>query len=201
MQKTTEVAPKQRKKETILKTIAVRPYEAVIIMNPDTPLEAQKELFRKNKQIVEEHKGSVHTVETWGKRILANPIHKFPRGLYFHATFMADTKAVAELERTMRINDKVLRFIHTRLEDNTELAKHMEKFKADLAANAQREKEREAKQAEKRAAMRKFDGDGGGRGRFDEGDGGGRGDRGDRGGRGGRSEGRFEGKFDDDDQE
>jgi small subunit ribosomal protein S6 len=210
MQSTSQATPQgtgssssqssQKSRKTSAKEVAVRPYEVVIIMNPETPLEVQKDLLKKNKQIIETHKGNIHSVETWGKRVLANPIHKFPRGLYFHSTFMADTKAVAELERTMRINDKVLRFIHTRLEDGTDLAQHMEKFKAELAANAQREKEREAKQAEKRAAMRKFDGEGGGRGRFD-GDGEEGGGRGERGGRGGRGGGRFEGKFDEDEQE
>jgi len=191
----TAVAPSKNKKVIVPKALHVRPYEAVIIMNPESLAETQKELFKKNKGIIESHQGSVHTVETWGKRILANPIHKFPRGLYFHATFMADTKAVAELERTMRINDKVLRFIHTRLEDGTELSQHMEKFKADLASNAQREREREVKQAEKRAAMKRFDGEDG------EGGGRDRGDRGDRGGRGGGRGGRFEGKFDDGEEE
>ncbi|MGE3973138.1 MAG: 30S ribosomal protein S6 [Bdellovibrionales bacterium] len=192
MQKTTEVASKGRKSSTgAQKEAAVKAYESVIILNPESALETQKDLFKKNKKIIEEHNGSVHTVETWGKRILANPIEKFARGLYFHTTFYADTKAVAELERTMRINDKVLRFIHTRLEDGTELAQHLEKFKTELANNAQREREREAKQAEKRAAMKRFDGDG------DEGGG-----RGGRGGRdGGRGGGRFEGKFDEGEEE
>lgn len=188
----TPVTTSKGRKSVPTKSLHVRPYEAVIILNPESSTDVQKELFKKNKSIIEAHSGSVHTVETWGKRILANPIHKFPRGIYFHATFMADTKAVAELERTMRINDKVLRFIHTRLEDGTDLAQHLEKFKQDLAANAQREREREAKQAEKRAAMKRFEGE--------DGEGGGR-DRGDRGGRGGGRGGRFEGKFDDGEEE
>ncbi|WP_374028401.1 hypothetical protein ACES2J_00150 [Bdellovibrio bacteriovorus] len=60
---------------------------------------------------------------------------------------------MAELERTMRINDKVLRFMHTRLDERTSLGKFMEGFKKGLAESAAREKEREAKAAARKAAF------------------------------------------------
>jgi small subunit ribosomal protein S6 len=130
-----------------------RPYEAVILVHPDATLDEQKELFRKNKATLENYKGSVHTLETWGKRNLANPIGKLRKAIYFHVTFEADPQAIMELERTMRINDKVLRFMHTRLDERVALPKFMEDFKKGLMESAQREKEREAKiQARKSAA-------------------------------------------------
>ncbi len=148
----TKTKPARAKKagDAPEKQATIRPYEAVVIVSPDATVDMQKELFKKNKRIIEEHKGSVNTVETWGKRLLGNPIHKVPRGVYFHTTFMADNKAVAELERTMRINDRVMRFVHTRLEDGTDLNKHLEHFKGELAAGAAREREREAKAAERK---------------------------------------------------
>jgi small subunit ribosomal protein S6 len=53
----------------------------------------------------------------------------------------------------MRINDKVLRFAHTRLDNRVSLAKHMESFKRGLQETANREKEREAKAQARRAAF------------------------------------------------
>lgn len=135
-------------------TTVKRPYEAVVIVHPDMPLEDQKELFRKNKGIIESfNKGSVFSLETWGKRNLANPIAKTKRAIYFHTMFEANPQAIAELERTMRINDKVLRFMHTRLDERTTLMKHMEAFKKGLSESAAREKEREAKMAARKAAF------------------------------------------------
>ncbi|MNL26567.1 30S ribosomal protein S6 [compost metagenome] len=131
----------------------VAPYEVVVLVHPDTSLEDQKELFRKNKATIESFKGNVNSLETWGKRTLATPIGKLKKAIYFHATFEADTQAVAELERTMRINDKVLRFMHTRLDERTSLAKFMEGFKKGLAESAAREKEREAKIQARKAAF------------------------------------------------
>jgi small subunit ribosomal protein S6 len=130
-----------------------RKYEAVIIMHPDTSEEEQKTLFQKNKEILKAFEGEMNHLDTWGRRRLANPIHKLTRGIYFHTTFEAKGEAIAELERTMRINDRVLRFQHTRLDDRVSLAKYLENFKESLAEAARREKEREAKVQQRKAAM------------------------------------------------
>ena len=127
-------------------------YEVVVIMHPDSSVEEQKELFKKNKGIITLGGGSIFSLDTWGKRILANEINKVRKGIYFHAFFEAAPSAIMELERTMRINEKVLRYMHTRLDNRVELSKHAELFKRGLAESAQREKEREAKAAARRAA-------------------------------------------------
>src|ERR1700749_3894947 len=110
-----------------------RKYEAVIIINPDASEEDQKNVLRKNREIIKNFSGEVNHIDTWGKRKLANPIDKFSRGNYFHVTFEAKGEAIAELERTMRINDQILRFQHTRLDDRVSLAKFVENFKEALA--------------------------------------------------------------------
>ena len=169
----------------------LRPYEGVILVHSDATEDEQKELFTKNKTIIEkQYGGSVKHLDTWGKRNLSNPIEKAKRAIYFHTTFEANPQAIAELERTMRINDKVLRFMHTRLEDGMDLGTHLENFKTALAESAAREREREAKFQARKAAQgsrgpRRDDegGDGGGRG-------GGRGGFGGGGGRGGGGFGR-----------
>ena len=74
-----------------------RPYEVVILMHPDSTLQDQKDLFNKNKSIIQGFKGSVNSLETWGKRTLANPIGKNRKAVYFHSTFEAQHADVAEL--------------------------------------------------------------------------------------------------------
>lgn len=152
----------------------LRPYEGVILVNADASEEEQKTLFKKNKAIIEEQfGGTVKNLDTWGKRKLSNMIEKAKTAYFFHTTFEANPQAIAELERTMRINDKVLRFMHTRLDEDTNLDTHLENFKKALAESAAREREREAKFQARKAAQ-------GMRPRRDDRDGGG--DRGDRGG-------------------
>lgn len=128
-------------------------YEAVIVVHPDATSEQQKDLFKKNKATIESFKGSVFQLDTWGKRTLATPIGKNRKAVFFHTLFEATGDSVMELERTMRINDKVLRFVHTRLDERTPLAKHYENFKKGLAETANREREREAKAQLRKAAM------------------------------------------------
>lgn len=157
-----------------------RPYEAIVLVHPDMNVEDQKELFRKNKATIEGFKGSIFSLETWGKRTLANPIGKIRKATYFHMLFESNPQAIAEVERTMRINDKVLRFMHSRLDERVSLAKFQEAFKKGLQDSAAREKEREAKIAARKAAFAAARAD-----RPERGD---RGDRGDRGERGERPE-------------
>ncbi len=135
-----------------LKTELKRPYEAVILVHPDATVEEQKELFKKNKTTIANFKGSIHTLETWGKRTLATPIGKLRKAVYFHTMFEAGPQAIMELERTMRINDKVLRFMHTKMDERIAVAKHAEAFKKGLSDSAAREKEREAKMQLRRQA-------------------------------------------------
>ncbi len=149
-----EVGALTERKVMELKTDLKRPYEAIIIVHPDASLEEQKELFKKNKATITTYKGAIHSLETWGKRTLASPIGKLKKAVYFHTVFEAGPQAITELERTMRINDKVLRFMHTKLDERVSPLKHIEAFKKGLQDSAAREKEREAKSAlRKQAAM------------------------------------------------
>lgn len=133
----------------------IRPYEVVVVVHPDTTLEEQKAIFKKNKATIEGFGGSVYALETWGKRSLANPIEKCKKAIFFHSMFESGPQAILELERTMKINEKVLRYIHTKLDQRIPVSKHMEAFKRGLAESANREKEREARaQLRKQAAAK-----------------------------------------------
>ncbi len=133
--------------------VVLNNYEVVVILHPDATLDEQKNIFRKNQDTIKTFGGAINTLETWGKRNLMNPIEKSKKGIYFHSTFQASSGAVTELERIMRINDKVLRFMHTRLDNRIPLSKFVESYKKGLQDTAQREKEREAKALAKRQAM------------------------------------------------
>lgn len=137
------------------KVTVTRPYEAVIMMDTDASEEDQKALFKKNKSIIESFSGELNHIDSWGKRRLANPIEKTTRAIYFHSTFMASPDAIKELERTMKLNDKVLRVVHTRLPEQETLAKQVEAFKDRLTDTLQKEKEKEAKYKARKAARNK----------------------------------------------
>ena len=133
-------------------TTVTRPYEAIVMMDDASTDQEQKDLFKKNKSIIESFSGEMNHIDTWGKRKMANPIENKTRAIYFHATFMASPDAIKELERTMKLNDKVLRVVHTRLSEKVTLAKHVESWKERLAETLEKEKEKEAKFKARKAA-------------------------------------------------
>ncbi len=90
-------------------------YETTFIMKAEVADDVQKEFIEKLKGIIELHGGAVLVTEDWGRRKLAYPIQKETRGSYTHMVFAGDNKVVAELERNMRINETVIRFLSVKL--------------------------------------------------------------------------------------
>ena len=122
-----------------------RPYEAVILVHPDATEEDQKKLFKNNKKIIEDAGGKWNHIDTWGKRKLANEINKQRRATYFHCTFETFPTTIAELERTMKINEKVLRVYHARMDQRKNAQQHLEDYRAVIQESVNREREREAR--------------------------------------------------------
>jgi small subunit ribosomal protein S6 len=94
---------------------ALNGYELTFIMKSEVSDDQQKAFLEKLKGIVAQHNGEVLVTEDWGRRKLAYPIQKEQRGAYHHLVFSGDNGAVAEIERNMRINESVLRFLTVKL--------------------------------------------------------------------------------------
>lgn len=127
-------------------------YETIIILHPETSEEEQKKLFNKNKEIINSYEGDFHHVDSWGKRKMGNWVGKIRMGQYFHATFDAKSECIAELERTMKINDRVLKCFHLKLDDRTTLPAHVEAYRDVINKSIEKEKEKDAKIAKKQMA-------------------------------------------------
>jgi small subunit ribosomal protein S6 len=91
-------------------------YENVFIARQDissTQVEALADAFT---QIVAQQGGQVAKREYWGLRNLAYRIKKNRKGHYMFFNLDAPPAAVSELERNMRINEDVLRYLTVRVE-------------------------------------------------------------------------------------
>ncbi|MEW6058326.1 MAG: 30S ribosomal protein S6 [Bdellovibrionota bacterium] len=93
-------------------------YETTFILRADSSEDQQKALVEKLKSIVKSHDGEVIAVEEWGRRRLAYAIKKETRGVYTYLAFTGNNSLVAELERNLRINEQVLRFLSVKLGDD-----------------------------------------------------------------------------------
>ena len=127
-----------------------RNYESVVILKPELAEDEQKSFFKRNVETIKSFKGELNHLDTWGKRKLANPIEKANLGTYFHLSFTAQPQCVAELERQMKIDDRVLRYSHMKLDSRKSLSEHMEAYKNTIVESNKREAEREAKRDARR---------------------------------------------------
>jgi len=86
-------------------------YESVFIARQDisaTQVEGLTEMFSK---VIDDQGGNVATTESWGLRSLAYRIKKNRKGHYVLLNIDAPAAAIHEMERQMRINEDILRYL------------------------------------------------------------------------------------------
>jgi small subunit ribosomal protein S6 len=91
-------------------------YEHLLIARQDISAQAVDALATHLKTIVEGEGGKVEKQEYWGLRSLAYRIKKNRKGHYVLLNINAPSKAVVELERQLKINEDVLRFLTVKVE-------------------------------------------------------------------------------------
>jgi small subunit ribosomal protein S6 len=87
----------------------------MLIVNPNTDEDRQKEIVDRLRTTVEKDKGTVAGIDEWGKKKLAYEIKKESEGIYTVITFTAIPQTLSEIERVLSITDEVLRFGTKRL--------------------------------------------------------------------------------------
>ena len=99
----------------------MRRYETIFITYPDLPEEDINGLVERYSAIVKDRQGIVIKVEKWGKRKLAYEIEKQARGFYLLIDFAGGAAIVTELERNLRIGDKILKFMTVKTQEAVNL--------------------------------------------------------------------------------
>jgi small subunit ribosomal protein S6 len=92
-------------------------YETLCIFHPELPEPRVKELAAWMQKLVENGQGNVLKVEEWGTRDLAYRIKKQRRGHFVRLEYDSEPAALKELERNLRLNEDVLRYISVVRED------------------------------------------------------------------------------------
>ncbi len=91
-----------------------RRYETMIVLRTDLQEAGVKEQAERVRKLLETQGATVGGIHEWGLRELAYVIQKERRGYYILAEYTAPATAVAELERTLKLSDFVLRFVTIR---------------------------------------------------------------------------------------
>ncbi len=95
-------------------------YETVFIARQDLSENQVNELTKTMTQILEKEGGKVLKTEQWGLRTLAYKINKSKKGHYTLIESEAPGSAIIELERNLRLNEEVMRFVSVKLEEPSE---------------------------------------------------------------------------------
>ena len=100
-------------------------YETTVITKASASEDQILALKTKVEGIIQAHQGQVGNFEDWGTRRLSFEIQKESRGRYIFFGYVANTDTVAELERNLRINENVVRYLSVNLtnDDDLELVK------------------------------------------------------------------------------
>lgn len=99
----------------------MRAYETVFIVDPDIPDEDVDQITERFARIVDDFSGKVAKVEKWGRRKLAYRVKKRTKGNYILLVFLGDHKLTTELERILKLDDRILKYLTVRVDKHAEI--------------------------------------------------------------------------------
>ncbi len=123
-------------------------YETVVLVRADKTPAQIKTLTTKLLDFIKTDKtaGKVSRNEYWGLKQLAYPIKKNSHAHYLMLNYSADSKHKDEMERQLRLNDDVLRYMTIVTEDlPTEESIQMKPVEEETTDNAEKTEKHEKK--------------------------------------------------------
>jgi len=105
----------------------MRTYELMFILRPDMPEEDQDKLISNLESQVQTAGGTVKSLERMGRRRLAYLVRNFQDGIYVLLTLEGEGGMVKEIERRLRVNEPVIKFLTVRVDEEQ---KRLAKIKA-----------------------------------------------------------------------
>ena len=87
----------------------MRPYEVMVIFDPDTEERSVQPTLEQYLTVITKGGGTVDNLDVWGRRRLAYEIRKKSEGIYVVITLTANPADVRELDRQFTINESIMR--------------------------------------------------------------------------------------------
>ncbi len=100
----------------------MRTYEIVFIAAPNTTEDDLNKLNSQLEHIVADLGGTITKTDVWGRRKLAYNIEKHDEGIYVVLYIEGSGKEIAEVERRLRVNDLVIRYMTVRTDEDIKRA-------------------------------------------------------------------------------
>lgn len=111
-----------------------RTYEMVFIVDPNVADDEVMRLSEGVQKIITSRGGSITKTEMMGKRQLAYEINHKKDGTYVLLEVEGSGAEIAEVERRMRVNDQILRYMTIRVDEGRRRAQKLKDRRARKAA-------------------------------------------------------------------
>jgi small subunit ribosomal protein S6 len=95
----------------------MRIYEEIYIARPESVEEEIDALNGQLEALITQGGGKVQKIDKWGLRKLAYRVAKKNEGYYVLIVFEAGAAMVKEVERRLRVNDMVIKFLTVRMDE------------------------------------------------------------------------------------
>lgn len=102
-------------------------YEVTYIVNAVLSEEQIKAVVERVDKFIAEHEGEIIEKNEWGSRRLSFPINKKRNGYYVNLFMKAPGEIISRLERSMEIDDDILRYLTLRMD--AKMLRHYEQGK------------------------------------------------------------------------
>ena len=121
-------------------------YETLFVIKPTLTEEEMRGQIDRVKNIIADNGGELQATDEMGMRRLAYPIDKNERGFYCVVYYIANGDTVHELERQLRYNEEILRFMTVKYTNKKEIAQY-EKMVAKVTGATSESKAQESAEA------------------------------------------------------
>ena len=105
----------------------MRTYETLFIVHPEVVGDDLTALIEKYRKVLTDQQAVVLKADNWGSRNLAYPVKKQTRGTFVLTVFEGGSSVVAEFERRLRIDEKVIKYQTVLFEGTAAVAPAVEK--------------------------------------------------------------------------
>ncbi|NPA93815.1 MAG: 30S ribosomal protein S6 [Thermodesulfobacteria bacterium] len=117
----------------------LRHYETMFLLHPDLSNEDRENAIEKFTNIIKDGSGEIVNVDPWPLRKLAYKVQKQTQGYYVVIDFGAPGDVIQELTRNYRLDERVMKFMTTKLDDEFDAAEAAKKYANKGEAEAQTE--------------------------------------------------------------
>jgi len=104
-----------------------RKYEIGFIINPESSEEEVKKVVDSVADVIKKAGGTIENIDEWGRRPMAYPVEKHIEGIYTFINTELPGSAFFDIERRLKLSEKVMRFLILRLDDKLKKANRLTK--------------------------------------------------------------------------